>query len=123
MTITNNPHSDVEKMLDEDEADQAAHDERLAEAKRIAPGIVFAMMQACKLPKDWTKPNNFTGATWSADEIANWAIQKDDNAFNKYLELMISPAAEEFLKAASDWFGEEYALDVMDEHCREGGEL
>ncbi len=123
MTITNNPHADAERHNDEGAADQAAHDARLAEAKRIAPGIVFAMMQACKLPKDWTKPNNFTGATWSADEIANWAIQKDDNAFNKYLELMISPAAEEFLKAASDWFGGEYALDVMDEHCKQGSEL
>lgn len=123
MTITNNPHADAERHNDEGAADQTAHDARLAEAKRIAPGIVFAMMQACKLPKDWTKPNNFTGATWSADEIANWAIQKDDNAFNKYLELMISPAADEFRKATADWFGEEYAMDVMDEHCKQGSDL
>ena len=123
MTITNNPHADAERHNDEDAAAQATHEARLAEAKSIAPAIVFAMMQACKLPKDWAKANNFTGATWSADEIANWAIQKDDNAFNKYLELMTSPAAEEFRKAAADWFGEDQALAIMDEHGKKEGAL
>lgn len=123
MTITNNPQADAERHNDEDAAAKAEFDATIAEAKRIAPGIVFAMMQACKLPKDWTKPNNFTGATWSADEIASWAIQKDDDTFNKYLELMISPAAEEFRKAAANWFGEDQALAIMDEHCKKEGAL
>ena len=123
MTITNNPHADAERHNDEGAADKAAYDAHLAEAKSIAPAIVFAMMQACKLPKDWTKPNNFTGATWSADEIVSWAIQKDDDTFNAYLELMISPAAEQFRQAAAKWFGDTYALDVLEEHGKKEGAL
>lgn len=123
MTITNNPHADAERHNDLEFSAQEIDAALLAEAKRIAPAIVFGLMQACKLPKDWTKPNNFTGATWSADEIASWAIQKDDDTFSKYLELMISPAAEEFRKAAANWFGEDQALAIMDEHGKKAGAL
>ena len=123
MTITNNPHADAERHNDEDEAAQAAHDARLEEAKRIAPGIVFAMMQSCKLPKDWTKPNNFTGATWSADEVVNYALQKDDASLDAYAELMTSDAAKKLQQAVANFFGEDQALAIMDEHFPDRSEL
>lgn len=114
MTITNNPHADAERYNDEADAEQAAYDARLDHAKRAAPLIVFSLMQSCKQPGDWFKPGGFTGATWSADEIVNWALQKDDASLDAYAELMTSEAASKLKQAASEWFGREYAIDVMD---------
>lgn len=123
MTTTTNPHADVERMLDEDEAEQVMHEARLEEAKRIAPGIVFGLMQACKQPQDWFKPNNFTGATWSADEVVNYALQHDDDSISALAELMTSPAADKLKQVASKWFGEDQALAIMDEHGKKEGAL
>jgi len=123
MTITTNPHADVERMLDEDEAEQAINDARLEEAKSIAPAIVFCLMQACKQPQDWFKPNNFTGATWSADEVVNYALQHDDDSISALAELMLHPAADKLKQAAAKWFGENQALAIMDEHGKKEGAL
>lgn len=123
MTITSNPAADAERHNDEAEAEQAAYDAKLDHAKRVAPLIVFSLMQACKQPKDWFKPNNFTGATWSADEVVNYALQHDDDSISALAELMTSPAADKLKQAASTWFGEQQALAVMDEHGNKEGEL
>lgn len=123
MTITNNPHADVERMLDEDEAAQSEHDARLEEAKSIAPAIVFGLMQACKQPQDWFKETICTGAMQSPDEVVAWAIQNDDDTMNELAILMTSPAAEKLKQAAAKWFGEDQALAIMDEHGKKEGAL
>lgn len=122
-TITNNPHADAERHNDEADAEQAAYDAKLEEAKRVAPAIVFRLMQACKRPSDWFKPNNFTGATWSADEVVNYALQHDDDSISALAELMTSPAADKLKQAAAKWFGEDQALAIMDEHGKKEGAL
>lgn len=123
MTITSNPHADAERHNDEADADQAAHDARLEEAKRIAPGIVFGLMQACKQPQDWFKPTICTGAMWSPEDVVSWAIQRDDAASDALAELMLHPAADKLKQAAAKWFGEDQALAIMDEHGKKEGAL
>lgn len=123
MTITNNPHADAERHNDEDAAAKAAYDAQLAEAKLIAPDIVFGLMMACKQPKDWFKQTICTGAMWSPDEVVSWAIQRDDDTMNELAILMTSPAADKLKQAAAKWFGEDQALAIMDEHGKKEGAL
>lgn len=123
MTITTNPHADAERHYDEDEAEQAAYEARLEEAKSIAPAIVFGLMQACKQPQDWFKPTICTGAVQSPDEVVAWAIQRDDDASNALAELMLHPAAEKLKQVSAKWFGEQNALAIMDEHGKKEGAL
>lgn len=123
MTITKNPHADAERHNDEADADQAAYDARLEEAKSIAPAIVFGLMQACRQPQDWFKPTICTGAVQSPDEVVAWAIQRDDATMNELAELMLQPAATKLKQAAAKWFGEDQALAIMDEHGKKEGAL